>query len=46
MTQQEAVEIFESIKTAYDTLKEPKYKFINNEIFKHQYAQILSISVY
>jgi hypothetical protein len=46
MTQQEAVEIFESIKTAYDTLKEPKYKFINNEIFRYQYAQILSISVY
>ena len=46
MTQQEAVEIFKLIKAEYDSLKEPKYKFINTETFRHQYEQVLSIRDY
>jgi hypothetical protein len=46
MTQQEAVEIFQFIKAEYDSLKEPKYKFINTETFRHQYEQVLSIRDY
>jgi hypothetical protein len=46
MTQLEAVDIFTIIKTEYDALKEPKYKFINNETFRQQYEQILSVKDY
>jgi hypothetical protein len=46
MTKQEALEIFEIIKTEYDALKEPRYKFINTEMFRRQYEQILSIRDY
>jgi len=46
MTHQEAVEIFKLIKAEYDSLKEPKYKFINTETFRHQYEQVLSIRDY
>ncbi len=46
MNQQEAAEIFEIIKTQYDALKEPRYKFINNETFRQQYEQILSMGIY
>lgn len=46
MTAQEAIEIFGNIKTEYNSLKEPKYKFINHENFIHQYEQILLINNY
>ncbi len=46
MTQQEALEIFEIINTGYDALKEPKYKFIDNETFRQQYEQVLSVNDY
>jgi len=46
MTEQEALGIFEIIKTQYDAMKEPKYKFIDNEIFRQQYEQVLSVSDY
>jgi len=46
MTEQEATGIFSDIQTQYNSLKEPKYKYVQVDTFKQQYEQILSIKSY